>query len=74
MSNYNNANDSIKKFPSENDILVQLIDKSVDGTLDSGGRFYGTLEGFSEFQLFIRGARGQLIVIKRRKVSRLEAV
>jgi hypothetical protein len=64
----------IKKYPTENDILVPLIGKNVDGTLDSGGHFFGTLEGFSDYQIFLKGDRGQRIIIKRRKIARMEVV
>jgi hypothetical protein len=51
-----------------------MVNKKIEGTLDSGGRFFGVLEGFSEFQLFIRGHRGQQIIVKRRKVAWMEAI
>jgi len=60
---------------SEDEIIVSLVGTQVDGSLDSGSRFLGTLDGFNENWLFIRGHRAQAIMIKRRKVSRLaEAV
>jgi hypothetical protein len=56
---------------NEDEIYESMIEKYVDGTLDSGGRFWGRLEAFNERKLFIRGERGQAIIIKRRKISRL---
>jgi hypothetical protein len=64
----------IKKYPTENDILEPLIGKSVDGNLDGGGSFFGVLEGFSDYQLFLKGDEGQRIIIKRRKIARMEVV
>lgn len=59
---------------NEDEIVSSLIGKQVEGSLDSGSRFWGTLEGFNENWLFIRGHREQTIMIKRRKMSRLMAV
>jgi hypothetical protein len=68
--------DTRKTFASlnEDDILASMQGKELIGWLDSGSRFYGTLEAFTEHRLFIVGNRGQRIIIKRHKVSRLEAV
>lgn len=66
-----------KEFPSINEleIIESFIGKQIEGSLDSGSRFWGILEGFNENWLFIRGHRDQAIMVKRRKVSRLsEAV
>lgn len=66
-----------KEFPSINEleIIESFMGKQIEGSLDSGSRFWGTLEGVTDHMLFIRGTRGQVILIKRRKVSRLsEAV
>lgn len=65
-----------KKFCSlsENDILESMLKNKLDGTLDSGFRFYGVLEDFNDTSLFLRGNRGQMIIIKRKRISRLEAV
>jgi len=70
----NNISNAINKYSSEDDVLVPMVNKKIEGTLDSGGRFFGVLEGFSEFQLFIRGHRGQQIIVKRRKVAWMEAI
>jgi hypothetical protein len=59
---------------SENDIIESMLKNKLDGTLDCGGRFFGILEDFNENSLFIRGDRGQMIIIKRKRISRLEAV
>jgi hypothetical protein len=66
-----------KEFPSTNELEIfeSFIGKHIEGSLDSGSRFWGTLEGVTECLLCIRGVRGQVILIKKRKVSRLmEAV
>ena len=76
MSQVDTVAVATKTFASlnEDDILDSLTGKQLIGWLDSGSRFYGTLEAFNEYRLFIVGNRGQRIIIKRRKVSRLEAV
>jgi hypothetical protein len=74
MTNENEITDRIRKFSSEDEMLVPLVNIRIEGILDSGGRFFGDLEGFSEFLLFIKGERGQRIIIKRRKVAWMEAV
>jgi hypothetical protein len=76
MIDINKVVDTRKVFSStnEDEIYESMIEKYVDGTLDSGGRFWGRLEAFNEQKLFIRGERGQAIIIKRRRISRLEAV
>ena len=64
-------------LPSSNDedaILESSIGKYGEGELESGGRFWGTLEGFTEHRLFFKGEHGQKIIIKRRRVARLEVV
>ena len=65
-----------KEFPSndEDGILESSIGNYGEGELESGGRFWGTLEGFTEHRLFFRGEHGQRIIIKRRRVARLEMV
>ncbi len=76
MSQLDNVADTRKTFASydEDDILTSMQGNQIIGALDSGSKFYGTLEAFNEHRLFIVGNRGQRIIIKRRKVSRLEAV
>ena len=59
---------------SEDDVLTPILNQRVEGILDSGGHFYGILEGFSEFQLFLKGDHNQRIIIKRRKVAWMEAI
>jgi len=54
--------------------LESWIGKHIVGVLESGSKFYGTLAAFNEFQLLLIGNRGQHIIIKRRKVAKLEAV
>lgn len=76
MSQIDSVAVATKTFASyeEDDILASMKGKQLIGWLDSGSKFYGTLEAFTEHRLFIVGNRGQRIIIKKRKVSRLEAV
>jgi len=69
--------DTRKAFPSsvdEEEILASWIGRQIIGALESGSKFFGTLAAFDERQLLLIGNRGQRILIKRRKVARLEAV
>jgi len=59
---------------SEDQLLESWIGKQLIGSLESGSKFFGTLTAFNEHQLLFIGNRGQRILIKRRKVARLEAV
>lgn len=76
MQDDNTVADAIKAFAStnEDEIYISMIGTFVDGTIDSGGRFWGRLEAVTEQKLLIRGDHGQRIIIKRRKISRLMAV
>lgn len=69
--------DARKTFASqdEGDAYRSLIGKKVEGFLEgNGSRFYGTLESFDEFMLYLRGDRGQLLLVKRRRIAKLEAI
>jgi len=69
--------DATKTFASqdEGDAYRSLIGKRVEGFLEgNGSRFYGTLESFDEFMLYLRGDRGQLLLVKRRRIAKLEAI
>jgi len=60
---------------SEDAVLEKLIGTPIRGTLEESNTwFYGVLENFNEHRLLIRGSRGQEILIKRKRVSRLEAI
>lgn len=74
MTNIENVASATKEFSSndEDEILESKIGKYGEGELESGGRFWGTLEGFTEHRLFFTGEHGQSIIIKRRRVARLE--
>jgi hypothetical protein len=65
-----------KTFASydEDDILASMKGKQLIGWIDRGSKFYGTLEALNEHRLFIVGNCGQRIIIKRRKLSQMEAV
>jgi len=39
-----------------------------------GGKFWGTLEAFNAESLFIRGDKGQKIIIKRKRIAELEVI
>jgi hypothetical protein len=69
------AIDTTKTFPSIDETVKSLIGKHVEGSLGSGSRFWGMLEGADAKWLYIRGYRNQAIVIKRRNLAALiEAV
>jgi hypothetical protein len=69
------AIDTTKTFPSIDETVKSLIGKHVEGSLGSGSRFWGMLEGADARWLYIRGYRNQAIVIKRRNLAALiEAV
>ena len=69
MSQLDTVAVATKTFASydKDDILASMKGKQLIGLLDSGSKFYGTLEAFNEHRLFIVGNRGQRIIIKRRK-------
>lgn len=57
------------------DAIAELLGKRVDGALQSGSKFWGTLERFDDRWLYLRGGRGQPIIIRRRTLAFLtEAV
>lgn len=76
MSELENVADATKEFSSndEDELLESKIGKYGEGELESGGRFWGTLEGFTEHKLFFKGDHGQSIIIKRHRVARLEMI
>jgi hypothetical protein len=76
MTQINNENNSIKAFSStdEDKLCNEYIEHKVSGVLDRGGKFWGTLEAFNAESLFIRGDRGQKIIIKRRRIAELEVI
>jgi len=65
-----------KNFPhrEEDKIVSSLVGYQVEGSLDGGSRFWGTLASVDEKWLYVRGHRDQPIMIKRSKISRLMAV
>jgi hypothetical protein len=62
-----------KTFPhaEEDRTFESLIEKRVEGALESGAKFWGTLESFDANWLFLRGNRDQAIIIRRRKLAAL---
>jgi len=52
-----------------NKAIAELLNKKVDGLLQSGARFWGVLEGFDDRWLYVRGFRGQPIIIRRRTLA-----
>ena len=69
MSNNINAYTDRNSFPSEDS-----IGKNVKGQIERGGSFWGMLEDYDDTYLYLKGNRGQKIIIKRRSVARLEVV
>lgn len=76
MTQLNNEIDNIKAFSStdEDKLCAEYIEHRVSGVLDRGGKFWGTLEAFSAESLFIRGDKGQKIIIKRKRIAELEVI
>lgn len=69
------AANTTKTFSSIDEMVKSLEGKHVETLLDSGSRLWGVLEGFDDQWLFIRGYKGQPIIVKRRKMASLvEAV
>jgi small nuclear ribonucleoprotein (snRNP)-like protein len=58
---------------SEDKILESWIGQQIIGTLETGSKFFGKLVAFDDRQLLLIGNHGQHILIKRRKVARVEA-
>ena len=76
MSQLNNVNNTIKSFSTtdEDKLCAEYIEHKVNGVLDRGGKFWGTLEAFNAESLFIRGDKGQKIIIRRRRIAELEVI
>jgi len=76
MSGIENVALATNNLPSngEDEILESSIGKYGEDELESSGRFWRTLEGFTEHWLFFRGEHGQKLIIKRRRVARLEVL
>jgi hypothetical protein len=58
-----------KSFPSEDS-----IGKNVEGQIERGGDFWGTLEGYDETYLYLKGHNNREIIVKRRSIARLMVV
>jgi hypothetical protein len=71
MSQDGNIADAIKNFSSVDEIIESCIGRHVEGSLESGNRFWGVLEHVDETWLYLRGYRNQPIVIKRKKLAAL---
>ena len=58
-------------FPQceEEKIIESLSNKHVEGVLNSGNRFWGTLDGFDENWLYLKGDRDQDIIVRRQKIA-----
>jgi hypothetical protein len=71
-----NVADATNNLPSNDEDVILLLKtgKFGEGELESGGRFWGTLNGFTEHRLFFTGEKGQSIIVKRKSVARLEMV
>jgi hypothetical protein len=75
MPNRNSGTQSSKTFSSlnEDDFLVSLIECPIDGNLETGGRFYGTLIAFNDKLLLLEGKDRWRLLIKRKMIARLES-
>jgi hypothetical protein len=74
MSNTESVVDTTSTFASD-EMHVSFIEKNIDLTTANGYRFWGLLERVDGQWLYIRGYKGQLITIRRSKVSSImEAV
>ncbi len=77
MSENENVVETTNSLPSndEDAILESNIGNYCDGEIEmSGGRFWGKIAGFNERYLFLKGDHGQKIIVKRRRIARLEVV
>jgi hypothetical protein len=62
-------------FASHDEMHAAFIQKNIDLTTANGYRFWGLLEKVDGQWLYIRGYKGQMITIRRSKVSSImEAV
>jgi len=69
MSNEVNVCSGRNRFPSRGS-----IGRDINGQIERGGSFWGTLKDYDETYLYLKGNRGQEIIIKRRSVARLEVI
>lgn len=76
MTNCNSGTQSSKTFSSlnEDDFLVSLIERPIEGNLETGVRFYGTLIAFNDKLLLLEGENRRRILIKRKMIARLESM
>jgi hypothetical protein len=74
MSNMECVADATNSFASD-EMHVSFIEKNIDVTTANGYRFWGLLERVDDNWLYLRGYKGQLITVRRSKVSSImEAV
>jgi hypothetical protein len=66
------ARNSFASMFDEN--MKSLTGEQVKGITGSGGKFFGKLEGFDEQWVFVRGGRGQAIILRKKKIESIEAV
>ena len=69
MSESVNVCNGRNSFPTK-----ESIGRNVNGQIERGGSFWGALEGYDDTYLYLKGNRGQEIIIKRRSVARLEVI
>ena len=75
LPNIESVADATNIFASPDEMHVSFIEKNIDVTTANGYRFWGLLERIDDRWLHIRGHKGQLITVRRSKVtSIMEAV
>ncbi|MEN6600678.1 MAG: hypothetical protein ABFC21_09745 [Rectinema sp.] len=75
MSGINNvAIATTKTFLPIEEMVVSLIGKDIEGAFGNGSRFWGVLVNADDAWLYIKGYKGQAIVVKRSKLTALMEV
>jgi hypothetical protein len=73
LSNNNSPNQGYKCTFDEEKLLSSLLNQVVAGNIENGGFFTGQLVSFNDKFLFLKGDKGQDILIRRKWITRLEA-
>jgi hypothetical protein len=69
MSKIENVCSGRNNFPSS-----ESIGRDINGQIERGGNFWGSLVGYDDTYLYLKGNRGQEIIIKRRSIAKLEVI
>lgn len=56
-------------FPSE-----ESIGRDVNGQIERGGNFWGKLVGYDDTYLYLKGDKGQDVIVRRKNIAKLEVV